>query len=134
MGRENLETVRRMVAAWSRGDLDEFIAFFDPRCEAVFRPDVPEPGPFRGRAELRQWADGFRSAWASHRAEIADAEAAGDHVFALLRMVGLSTGSHIRTEDTWPFVFRFRGGLIDRWQGFAGAGEARKAAGLVDQS
>jgi ketosteroid isomerase-like protein len=104
MPQENIELVRHGVAAWSRGDLDGFISLFDPECEVVFRHDVPEPGPFRGRTELRQWAEGFLSAWETDESEVVRAEAAGDHVFVLIRMVGRSAGSNIGTDDTWPFV------------------------------
>jgi hypothetical protein len=35
------------------------LALFDPECEVIFSPEVPEPGPFHGHTELRGWAEGF---------------------------------------------------------------------------
>jgi ketosteroid isomerase-like protein len=108
------------------------LSLFDPACEVIFRPDVPEPGPFRGRTELLHWTEGFRSAWETHRSEVVHAEPAGDHVFVLMRSIGLAAGSGIETDDTWPFVFTIRGGQIARWQGFVETDEARRAARLAE--
>jgi ketosteroid isomerase-like protein len=127
---ENIEIVRRGVASWSGGDLDAFLSMFDPECEVIFRPDVPEPGPFRGREELRRWAEGFRSAWQDQRTELVEAEAAGDDVFALVRVAGHGAGSGIDTDETFAFVFTFQEGLVTRWRSFVESDEAREAAGL----
>ena len=132
MSQENVEIIRRFVAAWNRGDLDAALAYFDPECEVVFQPNVPEPGPFHGHAELRQWVDGFRSAWDSHRAEVVQAEHADDRVLAILRLIGRGMGSSIETDDQQPHVFTLRRGLIIRWQSFSEAAEARRAAGLSE--
>ena len=130
MSQESIEIVRRSVAAWNLGDFDGFVSYFDPACEIIFRPEVPEPGPFRGRGELRQWLDGFQSAWESHQIELVEAEDAADRVFTRLRMIGQAAGSGIATDDTEIFVFTIRDGQIVRFQGFAESDDAREAAGL----
>jgi len=130
MPQDPVELVRNGIAAWSRGDIDGFLSLFAPECEVSFRPDVPEPGPFRGRTELRQWAEGFLSAWETHRADIVQADAAADHVFALVRTDGVSAATRIETESTEAFVFTFREGQVVRWHGFSSADEAREYAGL----
>ena len=56
MASANAGFVDRLVEAWNRSDVDAILALFDPECEVVFAPEVPEPGPFHGHAELRQWA------------------------------------------------------------------------------
>jgi ketosteroid isomerase-like protein len=130
VSQETIEIVRDSVAAWNRGDVDSFIACFDPDCEVVFRPDVPEPGPFRGRSELRQWVDSFRAAWESFQVEIVEPESVADRVFAKLRVVGRAASTGIGINDTHVFVYTVRDGQIVRWQGFIEADEARAAAGL----
>ena len=67
MASANAGFVDRLVEAWNRSDVDAILALFDPECEVVFPPEVPEPGPFHDHAELRQWAEGFLSAWEGHR-------------------------------------------------------------------
>ena len=84
---------------------------------------MPEPGPFHGRAELRQWIDGFQSAWETHHAEVVATQGAGDSVMVMLRLVGRAAGSSLETDDTWPFLYTVRDGLIVRWRGFADADE-----------
>ena len=59
MSQESVEIVANLVDAWNIGNVDGFLRLFDVDCEVFFRPEVPEPGPFRGHAQLREWAEGF---------------------------------------------------------------------------
>jgi ketosteroid isomerase-like protein len=125
-----IEVVHRAVAAWTSGDPDGFLSCFDPQCDVLFEPNVPEPGPFHGRAELRGWAERFRSAWKATRAEIVEEAANGEHVYMVITSVVRGAGSGIETAISNAFVFTVRDGLVIRWRGFAAAEEAREAAGL----
>ena len=51
--------VARLVDAWNQANVEAMLALFDPECEVIFPPEVPEPGPFHGHTELREWAEGF---------------------------------------------------------------------------
>jgi ketosteroid isomerase-like protein len=130
MSQENVKLVHRMVDAWNRGDVDAFLSGFDPDCEVVFPPEVPEPGPFHGHAELKQWVDGFLAAWESHHAEVVEVMDAGDDVVAVLHMVGRGAGSGMVLDQTDAHVFKIREGRIARWQNFNARAEALEAAGL----
>jgi ketosteroid isomerase-like protein len=129
MSTEPTEVVRRAIEAWT-DDLDDFLALFHPDCEVVFRPDVPEPGPFHGREELRGWAESFRSAWESQELEIEATAARRSEVYIELGIVSHGAGSGIGSSQTFPFVFTVEDGLITRWRGFTESDEARAAAGL----
>ena len=59
MSQENVEIVARLVDAWNQAKVEAMLALFDPECEVIFPPEVPEPGPFHGHSELREWAEGF---------------------------------------------------------------------------
>jgi ketosteroid isomerase-like protein len=131
MSEGDLELIRRVLEAWSRRDLDEFLSCFDPACEVVFSPNVPEPGPFHGRDELRGWAEGFTSAWEQQKADIEEAESAQGDLYVLVRTTSHGAGSGIEDVATFPFVFTVRNGLITRWRGFVDGDEARQAAGLA---
>ena len=132
MSKKNVKLVHRVVDAWNRGDVDAFLAGFDPDCEVVFPPEVPEPGPFHGHAELKQWVDGFLDAWESHRAEVVEVMDAGDDVVAVLHMVGRGAGSGMALDETDAHVFKIREGRIARWQNFNARVEALEAAGLSE--
>jgi uncharacterized protein len=130
MSQENVEIVHGFVEAWNRSDPDAMLALFDTDCEVVFPPEVPEPGPFHGHAELRQWAEGFLAAWESHRAEVVEVVESGDKVVAVLHLVGRGIGSGIEMDETDAHVLAFRDGKITRWQNFNERSDALEAAGL----
>jgi hypothetical protein len=48
MSQENVEVVARLVDAWNQANVEAMLALFDPECEVIFPPEVPEPGPFHG--------------------------------------------------------------------------------------
>jgi ketosteroid isomerase-like protein len=132
MSQENVDVVAQLVEAWNRRDVDGILTQFDRHCEVVFPPDVPEPGPFHGHAQLRDWAEGFLAAWQSHRAEIVDVVEVDDHVLAMLHLVGQGGGSGIEFDETDAHVFTFRGAKITCWQNFNERSEALEAVGLSE--
>jgi ketosteroid isomerase-like protein len=132
MSEENVEAVGRLVDAWNQADVDAILALFDPDCEVIFPPEVPEPGPFHGRAELRYWTEGFLAAWESHRAEIVDLIEADEDIVAILHLVGRGAGSGIEMNETNTHVFSFRDGKITRWRNFNDRSAALEAAGLSE--
>jgi ketosteroid isomerase-like protein len=135
MASENVEAVDRILAAWNRADVDGFLSWFDPDCEVVFRPEVPEPGPFRGRDALRGWVEGFLSAWESYSAEIVEAGEPGETFVAVaVRLEGTGQGSDIAVEQTDWHVFEFREGRVLRWQNVSTREEALEAAKSRDRA
>jgi uncharacterized protein (TIGR02246 family) len=130
MSEENRQLVDRVIEAWNRGDVEAFLAYFDSDCEVVFPPDVPEPGPFRGRAELRQWVEGFLAAWEFHRAETVDIRDTDEGVFASLHLVGRGFGSAIEMDETDAHLFAIQEGRIVRWRSFQTRAQALETAGL----
>ena len=133
MSNANAETVRSLLDAWNRGDLEATLDHFDPECEVVFRPQVPEPGPFHGRAELRAWFEGFRAAWGSSHVELVEIVAESeDRLVAILHLKGQGVGSGIGTDLVWHNLFEFRDGRVVRWRDFNARAEALEAAGLTE--
>lgn len=130
MAPQEVDTVRRFIDAWNRRDTDAVLECFDPDCEVIFPAEVPEPGPFHGREELRGWVERFQAAWEVYSAEIAELAEAGDRVVAVARQTGRGAGSGLEVDETDAHLFEFRGGRIARWQNFNGPQEAFEAAGL----
>ena len=125
-----MEIVTGLVDAWNRADVEAVLKLFHPDCEVVFPPEVPEPGPFQGHAELRAWIEGFLAAWESHHAEVVELTVEGDVVLAMLHLSGRGSGSGIELDETDAHVFTFRDGKIIGWRNFAERSEALEAAGL----
>ena len=133
MSEENVDTLREMVATWNRGDLDAVLEHFHPDCEVAFRPEVPEPGPFRGREEFRAWAEGFLQAWGETHTEVREIVARGpDWLLAEYHLTAQGTGSGLATELTWFNLFEFDSGKILRWRDFTERADALEAAGLSE--
>ena len=130
MSQENVEIVARLVDAWNQANVEAMLALFDPECEVIFPPEVPEPGPFRGHAELREWAEGFLAAWESHHAEVLDVIEADPSIVASLRLTGRGSGSGIEMDETDTHVFTFKDGKVTRWRNVSDRSEALDAAGL----
>jgi ketosteroid isomerase-like protein len=127
------ELVYRLVEAWNRSDVEAIVALFDPECEVIFPPDVPEPGPFYGRGELRRWADGFLAAWEVHHSEVVEMVDAGNSVVAVLHQAGRGVGSGVELDEIDAHVFTIREGRIVRWQNFSERADALESVGLRDQ-
>ena len=132
MTEENRQLVSRVIDAWNRRDVDAFLAYFDSDCEVVFPPDVPEPGPFRGRTELRQWVEGFLAAWEFHRAEVVEISDTDEGVFASLHLVGRGSGSAIELDETDAHLFAIQEDRIVRWRTFQTRAQALEAVGLSE--
>jgi ketosteroid isomerase-like protein len=132
MSQENVEVVTRLVEAWNRADVEAILALFHPECEIVFPPEVPEPGPFRGHAELRGWVEGFLAAWESHRAEVVELTVEDEVVLAMLHLTGRGSQSGIEMDETDAHLFTFRGGKVISWRNFSQRSEALEAAGLKE--
>jgi hypothetical protein len=127
---ENVEVVRKAIAAWNAGDVDDWLEFFTPDIEVVFPADVPEPGPFHGRDELRAWAEGFMAAWEDYQAEIRQAVPAGEQVVIALYQRAHGRGARIEMDQTDWHVFSVRDGKVARWRDYWTQAEAFEAAGL----
>jgi ketosteroid isomerase-like protein len=121
MSQENVEIVARLVDAWNQANVEAMLALFDPECEVIFPPEVPEPGPFHGHTEIREWAEGFLAAWESHHAEVVELIEADHSIVAILHQVGRGSGSGIEM---------FSDGKVTRWRNFSDRSEALDAAGL----
>jgi ketosteroid isomerase-like protein len=100
MSQENVEIVARLVDAWNQANVEAILALFDPECEVIFPPEVPEPGPFHGHTELREWAEGFLAAWESHHAEVVELIEADHSIVAILHLIGRGSGSGIEMDET----------------------------------
>jgi ketosteroid isomerase-like protein len=132
MSQENVEIVTGLVEAWNAADIEAILAVFHAECEVVFPPEVPEPGPFRGHAELRGWVEGFLAAWASHRAEVVELTLEDGAVLAMLHLTGRGSESGVEMDETDAHVFAFRDGKIISWRNFADRSQALEAVRLSE--
>src|SRR5215217_2370552 len=126
MSQENVEVVARLVDAWNQANVEAMLALF----EVIFSPEVPEPGPFHGHTELREWAEGFLAAWESHHAEVVELIEADHSIVAILHLIGRGSGSGIEMDETDAHVFTFSDAKVTRWRDYSDRSEALEAVGL----
>ena len=131
MSQENVEVVRKLIAAWNAGDMDAFREQYDP--EIIMRPPErwPEPGPFVGRdAVMREWHQ-TRETWDADTVEpISDFIDAGDRVVVRQVWRGIGQGPESNIETTQ--VTTVRKGRIVYQEFFWDHAEALEAAGLSE--
>ena len=54
MSHENVEIIRRALAAWNDRDIEAMLALTDPEVEYVNSPTAVEPGTRRGHESLEE--------------------------------------------------------------------------------
>jgi ketosteroid isomerase-like protein len=95
---DNVELVRRYYDDWNRGDVDAVVSAFAPDVEWHGHPRLPEPGPYRTRADVERWMAQFREAWGELAAEPVELIDAEDRVVALVHMTGRGRGSGVEVQ------------------------------------
>ena len=113
MSRENVEVVRAAFEAWSRGDLDAWLAEADPEIEWYVLPDAPDPGPHRGRHVILERATLWRDMLAL-RGEVLGYIDGGEYVIMPIRMRGRPPGSDAEVVLDEVYVSKFRDGKVIR--------------------
>jgi ketosteroid isomerase-like protein len=110
---ENLDLVRKHYVAWSRGDIKGALELFADDVEWHGHPQLPEPGPYRSRAEVERWMSQFREAWGELEAEPVELVESGDWVVALVHMTGRGRGSGVAVSGGVDVhEMRFRDGKL----------------------
>jgi ketosteroid isomerase-like protein len=133
MSQENVEIVRRAIAAFNRGDLDSSLQLYDPDIEYHDVPGLPGGGVHRGLDALRRHAESYREAWDSPAVEIEAIESVGDRVVACLRYVGAGRMTGIEVETpSFGAVYDFRGDRVLRVLQFPTHAEALEAVELSE--
>ena len=132
MSEQEEEVIRRWVDAWNHADLDTFISFFDSNAEFITDPSWPEPGPFKGRSAIREFAEGFREAWTGNQAVIADLRAAGETIVARIELQGRGQASGIDAAFSFTSVSKVEHRKIVHQQWYLDHGAALDAAGLSE--
>ena len=131
MSQKNVEIARAAFEAWSRGDLDAWLAEADPEIEWFVLPDAPDPGPHRGREAILERAALWREMLAL-QGEVVEYIDAGDYVVMPIRMRGRPAGSDAEVVLDEVYVSKFRDGKVVELREYRTKAEALEAAGLSE--
>jgi ketosteroid isomerase-like protein len=115
MPEQDVEVVRRAIAAWNEADMEAWLATADenvewrPAMEGVMEGDA---GIYRGEPGLREVWKLYRESWAEFRIEPIDFRVARDRVVFLGHLHAVGRGSGIAFDTPLGMVFTLREGRI----------------------
>jgi uncharacterized protein len=121
---ENVEVVRRIYAAWQRGEsagqwMDRDIEYVNPH-------DAVEQGVLRGRKSFARVTESFDEVSFEPERFVG----AGEKVVVIAKLRGRGRASGIETETVQGYVWTVRDGKAVRFEWFRDPLEAMAAAGL----
>jgi ketosteroid isomerase-like protein len=134
MSQENVETVRRMVEAFNRGDLERALDLYDESVEVK----TLLSGWVRGRDQVRAVIEQRREEMGPVQYLPEDFIDAGDIVVSIVRAVDARgrlseiADCDFAADQLFAFVWRMRGGLVIRQEMFSSRAEALEAVGLSE--
>ena len=130
MSQENVEVVRRVIAALNSRDIDGYIAC----CAKDFRLQTPLfGGEYEGSVGIRRFFADLRDTAPEFHVTIERLEAVGaDRVLAIVRLAASGRTSGIETPVDSSNVYDLVDGKIARTRVFRDRAEALKAVGLEE--
>jgi ketosteroid isomerase-like protein len=133
MAQEKVETVRRLMDAVYRRDIDAFagVTTSDFEWFPVFAARV-EGDVYRGREGIATFLGEVDETWEEFRPVPEEYRDLGDLVLALGRLKTRGRGSGVPVDSPWGCVYDFRGGEVSRIRTYLDHGEALRAAGLSE--
>ena len=133
MSQENVETFRRVLAAYDRRDRAAWLALCDQDYEVVPPDDWPEPDPIRGRDAGWDFYVDLEATFGSvgtGDAEVMDAGPDNVVVRRATEVRGRASGAGV--ELSYWMVITFREGKVLREQWFKNRADALEAVGLSE--
>ena len=129
MSRENVERFVEATEAFNRGDVEAWLAQYDP--EVVFEPQVAAmEGAYVGHDGIRAFSTTIGDLYERFEVRLEDVRDLGDRVLALGTVSAIGKKSGIEQEQPLAIVVSFRDGRITRFKDFGGKGRALEAVGL----
>ena len=134
MSQENVEIVRRTLAAVAAGQPEQALEFVDPEIVIDATRNVINPGTYVGIDSLQRWRADIDEVWEEMRLEPKEFIDGGDRIVTISHLVGKGKGSGVEvTRTSSAQVATLRNGRIVRWEiGYTDRSEALEAAGLSE--
>jgi molybdenum cofactor guanylyltransferase len=130
---EDIESLRRGFESFSRGDLDEMLAFSAPDIVVHDAPELPGGDVHRGREALRRGLEDFRATFDDLRVEPEEFRRVHNRILVVFRAVGRGHESGIPLDVQLANVFTIKDGVAVEWHSYASKAQALEALGLEDE-
>jgi ketosteroid isomerase-like protein len=131
MSQQNVEVVKRLIAAIMRRDLDAFMEGATPDVEFVTLMTDLE-GSLHGREGIGTFMDNVHATVDDPAFSVEDFRDLGDAVLALGRMEGRTRHGGVQIAAPLGAIYDFRDGKAWRMRSYPDHGEALRAAGLSE--
>jgi ketosteroid isomerase-like protein len=128
MSQENVEIVREVWDAYSRGDYDRVGEFHDPHIVVITLEDGAVYGNDAALANYKRWNE----AWERAETTVEEVIGRGDQVFLAVRFQGRGRASGIEIDTRLYEVFMLRDGKVLRIDEYEHRADAVEAAGLEE--
>ncbi|MDP9189660.1 MAG: nuclear transport factor 2 family protein [Actinomycetota bacterium] len=132
MPETNVETFKRIVAAFNEGGMDAALEYFAEDVE-FYDPDLLGGEPIRGREALSQALAPMLDSWESIAVKDFEFVPTGDRVVAMVHVRGLGVGrlGEMEVEMRDAHIMTFREGKVSYWRLYLDRREALADAGLA---
>jgi ketosteroid isomerase-like protein len=130
MSHETVESMRRALDAFNRGDKAAWLAEHDPDLVMIPAREWPENAPIRGADAIWDFYLAATDTWDQGLTQIAEVIDSGDTLVINNRREARGIASGASVEFSYWTVTTFRGGKPIRYEWFANRAEALEAAGL----
>jgi ketosteroid isomerase-like protein len=132
MSEENVKTLKRVIEAYNRRDIEPLLEAADPEVEWYpFTAQVEGDEAYHGHEGIRQWWANIDAAFEEFEATVGEVHDLDDTAVALGRLrARFRSGVSLDTEIGW--VVRFRNGLGVWGRAYQTHAEALEAAGLSE--
>jgi len=129
MSQDNVETVRRAIEAFSRGDADTFAGLTTPELEWKTGLGAVEGEVFHGHDGVQTYFTRLSGAWEEFRFLIDEARDLGATVLVLGRLEGRSRSGGVPVDSPVGAVWDLRDGKVWRLRAYLDPQEAIAVAG-----
>src|SRR6476619_7070046 len=113
MSQENVEVVRKCLAAFAGGDVEEMLSYIDPKGElhsAII--GGAEGNVFHGHDGFRRWYTESIESFEELRTELTEYRDLGDRIVAFGRIHARGRGSGLEIDSPTGWVFTVRVGKV----------------------
>ena len=133
MSEENLEIVRRSIAAYEQGGLDAVAEFWHPDIRwRAMEGALDDAGVIHGPDAMRRYYEQWEEMFEDLRTEIEELIDRGDQAVAVVRGVGRMKESDAEVDIRYAILYSFLDGKIFKGREYANREAALEAAGLSE--
>jgi ketosteroid isomerase-like protein len=132
MSQESVETVKRLVDAFNKRDVDAFAEITTPDFEWTTSMAAVEGEIFWGREGIETYFGRMQESWDEFIALADEYRDLGDRVLWLGRLEARGRSSGVPVGASLDILYDLRDGKISRMHSYLDHGEALRAAGLSE--